>query len=101
VKTNFPRLVLPDWFDDRAVFELPYKGFFVAEVELEDKSHYILHFYDPIRLNQELADNISLGKPYFAEQNLILVPEVSLEYIIAALQYLWSSGYFNLIKIIK
>lgn len=98
MNTYFPRLVLPEWFDDRVLFEMPYKGFFVAEVELEDKSHYILNFYDPIRLNQELDDNISLDKPYFAEQNLIVVPEVTLEHINAALQYLWRSGYFNLIK---
>jgi hypothetical protein len=98
MSTNYPKLVLAEWFDDRVGIEMPYKGFFLAEVESEDGTRYEINFYDPVRLSQELNDYVSLGKPCFAEQNLIIVPKVTIEAINNSIQYLWEIGFFNFMK---
>jgi hypothetical protein len=96
--SNSPRLILPDGFDEQALFELPFKGWLSAYVESEEGCRYPVHFSDPIRLQQDLEEEVQLGKPHFAMPGLIILPEVTIEAIEEAVQVLWEQGFFAYLK---
>lgn len=91
---SIPRLILHDSFDERAALEATMKGWFGAEVELEGGLRYAVHFFDPVRLQQELEMKVELGRPYFSEPGLIVLPEVTVEAAQAAVESLWREGFF-------
>lgn len=91
---DYPRVVFPDGFDERAAFEVPLKGWLSARIEAEDGARYAVSFFDPVRLQQELEDDTKRGQPYFAEPGLIVLPEVTVEAIEGAVQSLWQRGFF-------
>ncbi len=95
---NGLRVILPERFDERAAFEANLKGWLSAQVELEDGSCYTVYFSDPIRLQQDLEEEVKLGKPCFAEPGLIVLPEVTVEAIQDAAQFLWEQGFFARLK---
>src|SRR5258708_9802951 len=97
-KTDFPRLILREDFNERDAFEITQKGWFSASIELEDGNRYIVNFYDPVRLKQELEDYVKDGQPCFAEPNLIVVPEVTIDAIQEAVRFLWKTGFLENIK---
>ncbi len=89
----------PDWYDDRAEYEVPLKGWLDGViVHLEDGSRYRLCFYDPVRLQQTLNDDAKSGRPYFAEPNLVIVPEVSTDAMQAAISELVRENFFEHLK---
>jgi hypothetical protein len=89
----------PDWYDDRAVFEVTPKGWLDGiVVQLADGSRYQLCFYDPVRLQQTLNDDVELGKPFFAEPNLVIVPEITTKAVEAAVAGLVRDGFFDHLK---
>lgn len=96
--TSGPRVVLPDEFDEQALFEMPLKGWLSAHVESADGCRYPVYFSDPIRLQQDLEEEMQLGKPYFAMPGLIILPEVTMEAIDQAVQLLWKQGFFTYLK---
>ncbi len=92
-------VIFPEWYDDRAEFETPSKGWLPGvEVCLEDGSHYQLFFYDPVRLQQTLEDDAQAGRPYLAEPGLVVLPEVTTESIRRAVAGLYENGYFSHLK---
>jgi hypothetical protein len=93
--SNYLRVVWPKGFDERAAFELPYKGWLRVNVESENGCRFSLYFTDPVRLQQELDEAVSIGRPYFAEPGLIILPEVTVEAITDAVQFLWDQDYFE------
>ena len=94
-----PVLVLPEHWDERAAFETPLRGYLEgAVVQLADGARYSVYFYDPVRLGQDLADHVRLGRPFFAEPNLIVVPEVTEAAMQAAVEKLAGEGYFQHLK---
>jgi hypothetical protein len=93
-----PRVILPDGFDEQALFELPFKGWLSAYVESEEGCRYPVYFSDPVRLQQDLEDEVQLGKPYFTMPGLIILPEVTIEAIEEAVQLLWEQGFFAYLK---
>ncbi|MGH9832240.1 MAG: hypothetical protein ACREBD_07775 [Blastocatellia bacterium] len=95
---NGPRVIFPEGFDERAAFEASLKGWLSAQVELEDGACYAVYFSDQIRLQQDLEENVKLGKPCFAEPGLIVLPEVTLEAIQDAVRFLWEQGFFAHLK---
>src|SRR5947209_4848898 len=95
---NGPRILFPEECDERAIFEMPLKGWLSTEVELEDGSRYPVYFTDPIRLQQDLDERMGTGNPCFAEPGLIVVPEVTVEAIQDAVLFLWNRGYFGEVK---
>jgi hypothetical protein len=95
---NSPRVIFPEGFDERVAFEANLKGWLSAQVELEDGACYAVYFSDPIRLQQDLEENVKLGKPCFAEPGLIVLPEVTVEAIQDAVQFLWEQGFFAHLK---
>ena len=85
----------PEGFDEQAEFELPYRGYLPdVTLELEDGTRHRLSFIDTVRLEQGLTDNVRMGRHYFAEPGLILLPEVTTEAIQRAVQSLWDEGFF-------
>jgi hypothetical protein len=91
---NGPRVIFPAGFDERAAVEAPLKGWLSAQVELEDGCRYAVYFSDPIRLQQDVNDAIQNGRPCFAEPGLIIVPEVTVQSIEAAVQFLGKQDFF-------
>lgn len=89
------RVILPDDFDERAAFEAPAKGWLSVLVETKDHRHFSVYFCDPVRLQQDLDENIRAGKPYFAEPGLIVVPEVTVDAVQEAVQSLFEQGFFD------
>ena len=90
-----PRVLFPEGYDERADFETSLKGWLSAEVELEDGSRCDVYFSDPVRLQQDLDEALSSGRPCFAEPGLIVVPEVTAEVIENATRFLWRQGFFT------
>ena len=77
-KTDFPRLILRDDFNERDAFEITQKGWFSASIELEDY--------------------VKDGQPCLAEPNLIVVPEVTIAAIQESVRFLWQTGFLENIK---
>lgn len=92
---NEPRVVWPEGFDERAAFEMPLKGWSSAQVELANGTRYAVYFSDPIRLQQDLDEQVQLGQPCFAQPGLVVLPEVTVAAIEAAVQWLWQQGFFT------
>jgi hypothetical protein len=68
-------------------------------VEVEsDGSRYRLFFIDPVGLEQELKSNVDSGRLYFAEPNLIVLPEVTTAAITKAVAGLARDGFFQFLK---
>jgi len=93
----YPKLKLADEFGERDEEEMGARGWFYAEVELENGKIYGLNFYHPVRLKQEFESTIEIGKPCLYEFNIILVPEVTIENIRKSIHYLYQLGYFKFI----
>ncbi len=89
------RLVVPD-FGEREAFEAASRGYLsTAYVEFEDGRRFGIVFYDPVRLQQDLAAEADEGKPFLAEPGLVIVVEVTLENMQAAVERLLLEGYFG------
>src|SRR5215210_7184228 len=86
----------PEGYDAQAEFEAPFRGYLCdVTVQLEDGSCHRLSFLDLARLEQNLADNVRMGRAYYTEPGLVVLPEVSTEAIHKAVQGLWDEGYFQ------
>src|SRR5205823_214499 len=87
---------LPDELSERDEAEMTMKGHLSnVVVRLADGQRYELHFIDPVRLGQELELDAKAGTPYFAEPGLIVVPEVTLPAVRAAIERLAAGHYFR------
>lgn len=96
---NYPYLHLPDWFDERAEFEIPFKGYLShVQVELDNGNRYEVCFIDPIRLQQDLEEEAKMGRPYFAEAGIVVLPEVTLSNARSVIQSLLEDGFFAKLK---
>ena len=93
-----PQVIFPEGFDERAAFETPLKGWLKAQVELEDGCRYAVYFSDPIRLQQDVDEAVKHERPCFAEPGLIIIPEVTVQAIRDAVQFLWKQGFFASLK---
>jgi hypothetical protein len=54
-----------------------------------------LSFWDPVRLQQDLEENLKQGKTAVVEKGLIVVSEVSRENIEKAVRQAFDEGYFT------
>lgn len=89
----------PADFDDRAEYETPRKGFLGdVVIRFDDGTRYSLFFMDPVRLQQELAMDVEAGRPYLAEPNLIVLPEVTPAAIQKAVEGLVKDNFFLHLK---
>ena len=95
------QVVFPGSGDERMYIEMSSKGWISATVHLSNGVKYEVYFSDPIRLKQDLEANIQYGKPYFAEPGLIVLPEVTIEAIHAAVNSLVVEGFFTSLLPVK
>lgn len=65
-------------FSDYA-WEIELKGCFEVDIQIFDKI-YTFNFYDPIRLNQTIEDDLNSNQ-YFFYENLVVLPKVNLRNI--------------------
>jgi hypothetical protein len=93
-----PRVLFPAGFDERATVETTLKGWLSAQVELDDGCRYAVYFSDPIRLQQDVDEAVQRGRPCFAEPGLIIVPEVTVQAMQDAVQFLWKQGFFTFLQ---
>ena len=92
-------VLLPEDFDEQSAFETPFRGYLSHSiVQLVDGTRYPVFFIDPIRLGQELEILAQSGQPFFAEVNLIVLPEVTVEAIHKAVESLADQGFFQQLK---
>jgi signal peptidase I len=70
------------------------KGYRGDIVVIVDKNYYELSFYEPTRLNQDIHNEDEV----FAIPNLIVIPAITLNYMIKAVEYLHRQSYFDNIK---
>src|SRR5688572_29899187 len=92
-------VIFPEGYDARREYETPMRGYLSdVVVQLEDGSRYQLSFIDPVRLQQDLEAEAQTGATYFAEPNLIVLPEVTTEAIIKAAEGLVKEKFFNHLK---
>ena len=83
-------LAFPQGFDSYAS-EVEAKGWFAeAKLVLSGKQHR-LTFYDPVRLGQEIEDQLQRGTAFF-EPNLVVIPSVTRENMEKAVDILIQSG---------
>ena len=89
----------PEGYNAQREHETPWRGYLSdVVVELGDGSRYRLFFMDPVRLQQELADQVQQGQPYLAEPNLVVLPEVTTAAIHKAVEQLVEDHYFQDLK---
>jgi|SRR5262245_5689612 len=92
-------VLFPEDFDERAEYEMRLKGWFGGVVvQLQNGSRFELTFFDPVRLQQELAGSARNDSPYFAEPNLVILPEVTTESIHKAVKGLVREKFFDHLK---
>jgi hypothetical protein len=91
-----PKLTFKEEFDERLAFEVSQKGWCgIAAVELPEGGKVDVVFYSPTRLAQDLEADTKAGHPFVAEPGLIVVPDVTLAYMEAAVEQLYRQGYFE------
>lgn len=89
------KLILPEDLDEQDLFEMRYKGWFSAEVEMIDGRRFSVSFFDPVRLQQTIVDVFQLNLPCLAEVGLVILPEVTIERIQQSLEYLHEIDFFQ------
>lgn len=91
------KLVFDGGFDELDAYNALGAGYRGAVVvELDDGSRHPVVFYDAVRLQQDLAEEAKLGTPFIADRGIIVLTEVSLDNMKAAVNHLRRSGYFTL-----
>jgi hypothetical protein len=96
---EYPKLILPDHFDERSKDEAHSKGYLSgALVQLENGDSYSVYFIDPVRLRQDLDAEVELGRPYIAEPGIVVIPEITVEKIESVLGRLLSDRFFDNLK---
>ena len=92
-----PRLVFAHDVDDRDMAPHGYRGDVV--VELADGEAFPVYFYEPDAVREELDGRIRSGFGRFvAEPGLVVIPEITLPIMKAAVLELIEVGYFTHLK---
>jgi hypothetical protein len=92
---NTAKLVIPG-FGESEAFEAASRGYLsTGKVELPDGRRFAVVFYDITRLQQDLASEAEAGRPFLAEPGLVVVQEVTLENMQAAVDRLLREHYFD------
>lgn len=99
VETGDVKLVFDGGFDELDAFNALGAGYRGAvTVELADRSRYPVVFYDAVRLQQDLDEEAKQGTPFIAEPGMIVLSEVCLDNMKAAVTQFQKQGYFSRLK---
>jgi len=89
----------PPEFDDRAEYEMALKGHLGGgQVELADGRRFPLFLFDPVRLSQESESAAGDGDPVVAEPGMVVIPDVTRENILRAIDRLIAQRFFDHMK---
>jgi hypothetical protein len=93
---EFPRLLFEYGFDEREAYEANARGFRGhVTVEFETGERFPLSFYDPVALQQEVQNGMKWGYVCVAEPGMVVLPEITIANMCAAVARLVTEGYFN------
>lgn len=93
---NYPRLIFPDGFNDRDIYESNLKGWICVSVEIEKDKILPMYFTDMIRLQQDFESAIEEGQPCFTEERLIIISEITIENIKKSVDFLFNKGFLKI-----
>lgn len=89
-----PKIIGLDW-DAATAYDIQNKGWYEqAKLQKDDGTLVPLSFWDPVRLRQELEEDFRSGRKYFAEPNLIILPQLTEDAIRATIDELMAKGFF-------
>src|SRR5215212_7951824 len=95
-------LILPEGFDERREEEMQLRGYLSqVVVQLETGRKYALFFVDPVRLESELDDVVRMGDSCMAEVGMVILPEVTMKNIRAAIDSLVTRKYFDYFRALQ
>ena len=95
-ENDYPKLSFDSPFDERAQFEAKSRGYLSnVYVRQRDGSKCSVVFYDCVRLAQDLEYEVSTGRMCVAEIRMIILPEVTLDYMRIAVSKLTAEGFFK------
>jgi hypothetical protein len=84
------QLTFPDWYDDFAEFEHESKGYLEGVALSYNGRQYLLNFYEPTRLQQDVNDQVA-SQGFWMMSNLVIVPKVTRSVIEAVVKGLSES----------
>ena len=94
-----PELHFEHGFDERDQFEARARGYLShVQVRFNDGSAYDVHFYDCVRLQQDLEEEVAQGKCFIAEPGMIVIPEITLANIERAVIKLNEERFFEALR---
>ncbi len=83
-------------FDEQIAAETADRGYWGhSHVELANGVTRPVVFYDTVRLQQDLVEESSQGKPFIAEKGLIVLEDVTRENMETAIANLVEEGFFD------
>jgi len=98
---EFPKLIFLDWQEGDEIV-INQKGWFCHNVvELANGNRYQICFFDKVRLVHELNYWEEQGKPFFIENALIVLSEVTIENMKAAIREAEKQKFFENLKPIQ
>ena len=84
-----------DWNEQEGL-ERPDKGWLNdVIVTLDNGDTYNLSFYDPVRLSQELEDEVEAGNAGVLDKGLMVIPSVTKTHIELAIKQAGRENYFD------
>jgi hypothetical protein len=99
MESSSPKLVFAHPFDERAAYEAEARGFLsYAAVQLPSGAVVPVVFWDAVRLQQDLEEEIASGRPFVAEPGMVVLKSVTLPNMEQAIQKLFEQGFFDAFK---
>ena len=86
-------------FDEQDQFEAKSRGYLShVQAKYEDGTTFNINFYDCVRLQQDLEEEIKLGNGFIAEPGMIVVPEITKENIELVIKKLHYERFFDSLR---
>jgi hypothetical protein len=96
---SYPIIVFPEENDERLKDEAVVRGYLDGViVQMEDGSRYQIFFIDPLRLGQEIDGSFKSGRACFTEPGLVVIPQVTPQFMEKAVQELHRAKFFEDLK---
>jgi hypothetical protein len=91
-----PKLIFEYGFDERTQEESRARGYLShVKVQLDNGNKYSIVFYDTVRLKQDLEEEVKLGLTFVAEPGMIVLEDITLECMQAAVDRLDQEKFFE------
>jgi hypothetical protein len=95
---EFPKLIFLDWQEGDEIV-INQKGWFCHNVvELANGNRYQICFFDETKLAHQLSCWKEQGKPFFIENALIVLSEITIENMTAAIMEAEKRKFFEKLK---